>query len=83
MTPRRARWVEQLQEFDLDVVYKPGKANVAADVLSRPPVAAADVFPVADANVRLSVSAWLQRHAPGLTYDRCITAGERSLRAGR
>ena len=38
LMPRQMRWIELLQEFDLTIVYKPGKDNIAADVLSRPPV---------------------------------------------
>ena len=33
---RRARWHETLAEFDLTVVYSPGKDNTLADCLSRP-----------------------------------------------
>ena len=32
---RQARWLERLAEIDLHIVYKPGIANVSADVLSR------------------------------------------------
>ena len=83
LMPRHTRWVELLQEFDLKIVYKPGKSNVAADVLSRPPVEAADVFDVHSAETRQLVSSWLQRNAPKLDYDSCIEAGELALRAGR
>ena len=31
---RQARWLERLVELDLHIVYKPGVANVSADVLS-------------------------------------------------
>ena len=64
-------------------MYKPGKTNVAADVLSRPPPVASDVFSVQDPEVRSAISDWLHRHAPDLTYDRCVAAGEAALRAGR
>ena len=64
-------------------MYKPGKTNVAADVLSRPPPVASDVLDVQDPEVRSAISVWLHRHAPDLTYDRCVAAGETALRAGR
>lgn len=34
---RLARWSLSLQEYDLDINYTPGKINVVADTLSRPP----------------------------------------------
>ena len=35
LSKRQARWVEQLSEFDFEVVHRPGKSNVVADALSR------------------------------------------------
>ena len=35
LNSRQACWLERLAEFDLHIVYKPGVANVSADVLSR------------------------------------------------
>ena len=64
-------------------MYKPGKRNVAADVLSRPPPVASDVFDVQDPEVRSAIYVWLHRHAPDLMYDHCVAAGEAALRAGR
>ena len=34
LNSRQARWLERLAELDLHIVYKPGVANVRADVLS-------------------------------------------------
>lgn len=35
LTPKQARWQDFLAEFDYTLEYKPGKANVVADDLSR------------------------------------------------
>ena len=34
LNSRQARWLEHFAELDLHIVYKPGVANVSADVLS-------------------------------------------------
>src|SRR6266567_694451 len=34
---RTARWHADLQEYDFDILYIPGKANIPPDALSRPP----------------------------------------------
>src|ERR1044071_9298639 len=36
-TGRRARWMMFLQQFDFEIVHRPGKANANADALSRVP----------------------------------------------
>lgn len=37
LSPRQIRWSEFLQQFDLEVGYKPGRLNTVADALSRRP----------------------------------------------
>jgi hypothetical protein len=32
---RQRRWLELIKDYDLEVLYHPGKANVVADALSR------------------------------------------------
>ena len=59
LPPRRTRWVELLQEFDLEIVYRPGKDNTAANVLSRPPMDKSDYFTTDDDRARQPVTLWL------------------------
>ena len=35
MNLRQRRWVEYLKDYDFELAYHPGKANVVADALSR------------------------------------------------
>ena len=37
LSKRQARWVEKLQQFDVDIEYKSGSSNTVADALSRRP----------------------------------------------
>ncbi|PHJ19038.1 transposon ty3-i gag-pol, partial [Cystoisospora suis] len=37
VTPRLGYWLDKLADFEIEVVYKPGKQNVVADALSRRP----------------------------------------------
>ena len=42
------RWLDTLQEYDIDIQYVPGKVNTVADSLSRIPVPATELYPVVD-----------------------------------
>jgi hypothetical protein len=37
LTPRQARWLERLIDFDFKIVHISGKVNIVADALSRSP----------------------------------------------
>ena len=35
LSRRQARWNELVQEYDFEIIYKPGKTNIVADALSK------------------------------------------------
>lgn len=37
LSGRLARWAELIQDYDMEIIYKPGKTNAVADALSRKP----------------------------------------------
>ncbi len=39
---RILRWADRLQEYNYAIVYRPGKDNCVADMLSRPPIQSTD-----------------------------------------
>ena len=63
--------------------FVPGRDNVVADALSRPPVSATDLFDVADPHVLSELEKWLRLVAPHTTIADAITAARDSLVAGR
>jgi hypothetical protein len=46
MSRHQARWLELMQEFDYELIYKPGTTNRVADPLSRPPAVEVNVISV-------------------------------------
>lgn len=53
LSKRQARWLEDLQTFNFDVVHRPGKDNVVADALSRSPVKFASLNAISKSSVSL------------------------------
>ncbi|XP_049378066.1 LOW QUALITY PROTEIN: uncharacterized protein LOC125842802 [Solanum stenotomum] len=70
LNSRQRRWIELLKDYDLSILYHPGKANVVADALSRKAVSmgslaflsveerplALDIQSLANSMVRLDIS---------------------------
>ena len=83
LSPRRLRWLEQLQEFDIAFVHVPGRDNVVPDTLSRPPVDSADLHDVAEPHVQSELRKWLALVAPDATLADVTAAATQSLAAGR
>ena len=82
-SPRRLRWLEQLQAFDLHIEHVPGDQNVVADTLSRPPLSVGDLYRVGDAHVDGELTLWLAAVAPNLSLSQCALSAELALKAGR
>lgn len=43
-TPEQEKWLSKLVGYDFEIVYRPGKHNLAADALSRLPTASLMAF---------------------------------------
>ena len=67
---RQRRWLEPLKDYDLDIVYHTGKANVVADALSRKThqkVAVARLTSQRSLQAELmscGIEVWIQRERP-------------------
>ena len=74
-----------MAELDLDILYRPDKKNVVADVLSRCGVdgvletTASARFSLHDSNVRRVVYEWMSVVAKNLDFDACVTAAVETL----
>ena len=83
LSSRRLRWLEQLQEFDIRFEFVPGRDNVVADTLSRPPVAESELHDVLDPHVHSELRKWLALVAPDATLADVFESARASLQAGR
>ena len=69
-----------MAELDLEIVYRPGKKNVVADVLLRYGVGgameatASAQYSLSDISIRHVIYEWLNVVAKHLDFDMCITA---------
>ena len=74
-----------MAELDLEILYRPGKKNVVANVLSRYGVEGAfestpnATFSMGDSTVRRVVQTWLSVFAKHLEFDACVTAAVEAL----
>ena len=74
-----------MAELNLEIVYRPGKKNVVADVLSHYRVdgvveaTASAQFSLGDSNIRHVVYEWLSVVAKHLDFDACVTPAIEAL----
>ena len=74
-----------MAQLDLEIVHRPGKKNVVADVLSRYgvegaiEVIASAWYSLGDSIVRHAVYEWLNVVAKHLDFDVCVTAAVEAL----
>ena len=74
-----------MAELDLEILYRPGKKNVVADVLSCYGVDGAfestdnATFSMSNSTVRRVVQEWLSVVAKHLDFDACVTAAVEAL----
>ena len=69
-----------MAELDLEIVYRPGKKNVVADILSHYGVdgvveaTSRACYSLGDSSVRHIVYEWMSVVAKHLDFDACVTA---------
>ena len=74
-----------MTELDLEIVYRPGKKNVVADVLSCYGVdgvaeaTTSACYSLGDSSVRRVVYEWLNVVAKHLDFDACVTVATEAL----
>ena len=74
-----------MAELDLEIVYRPGRKNVGADVLSQygvdGVVEATDstCYSLDDSSIRCVIYGWLNVVAKHLDFDACVTAAIEAL----
>ena len=82
LNPRQTRWLERLAEFQLDIQYVQGPANVVADCLLCP-AAIEGLHVVEDTTLRAVLPEWLSAVALHLDLDSFILSGVATLRASK
>ena len=90
VSSRQARWLERLGELEVEIVYVPGRDNVAADALShfgyeRDEVDSSPAarYDAGDASLRGMLVDWLHCVVPHVDLDTCLTAACSGLAASR
>jgi hypothetical protein len=78
LSPRQARWVDRLSEYQFTIVYKPGRLNAVADALSRRPTGTKETNAITAVDMQ---EKFFERIRKGYTND-SFFAGVKALLEG-
>ena len=79
LSPRQARWLDRLSEYQFTIVYKPGRLNTVADALSRRPATTTEANLISSTRASEDV---LEQIRTGYKHDAFFTGVKSVLERG-